>query len=504
MTDATDASDMYDLLIVGGGINGVGVARDAAGRGLRVMLCEKDDLAAHTSSASTKLIHGGLRYLEHYDFGLVRKALKEREVLLRAAPHIIWPMRFVLPVHRDMRPAWLVRLGLFIYDHLGGRKLLPATKTLRRGRDKVFAPLQPHLTKAFEYSDCWVDDSRLVVLNAVDAGAHGADIRTRTRCVALEREIDAWTATLMHNGKPQQVRARALINAAGPWVDDLARLSGTASNRNAVRLVKGSHIVVDRLFDHDRSYFFQHDDGRLVFVIPYLNGTRTLIGTTDVAFEGDPGTAHATKDEIEYLCEVASEYFQQPVRPEDVRSTYSGVRPLYDDHAKSASTVTRDYVLTSSVSSAAPVVSIYGGKITTYRKLSEDVLKLLAPAFPGAGKPWTKHAPLPGGDIADANFDVFLETQRSRYPWIPEPMLYRLARAYGTRLELVIGKAGSLSDLGRHFGADLYEAEVDYLTAQEFALTAEDIAFRRTKTGLDMTASELTALNVALMNRDSF
>lgn len=488
---------MYDILIIGGGINGAGIARDAAGRGLKVLLCEKDDLAAHTSSASTKLIHGGLRYLEQYDFALVRKALKEREVLLRAAPHIIWPLRFVLPHHKQLRPAWLIRLGLLLYDHLGGRKLLPATTTRTRADSDVFAPLKPDFNKGFEYSDCWVEDARLVVLNAIDAQQRGATILTRTACVALRQTGDGWTADLRsEGGQIQQVEAKAIINAAGPWVDDIASTAGVkASNTPQVRLVKGSHIIVPSLFDDARCFIFQAGDGRVVFAIPYEDGQFTLIGTTDLAFDGDLDQVEASRAEIDYLCALANQYFSQTISAEDVVSTYSGVRPLYEDQAEHASSVTRDYVLQRQDQNGAPFLSVIGGKITTYRKLAEDALKTLKPAFPALGAAWTATEPLPGGDIPDADFAAFLSHCANAYPWLDGPVRKRLARTYGTCIHQILDGAAALSDLGEAYGGGLYESEVTYLIEREFARSADDILWRRTKLGLHLTPDQIAGLH---------
>lgn len=508
---------MYDLFVIGGGINGLGVARDAAGRGLRVGLCEKDDLAAHTSSASTKLIHGGLRYLEQYDFGLVRKALIEREVLLAMAPHIIWPLRFILPLGGGGRPAWLVRLGLFIYDHLGGRRRLPGTRVVRRGGGNRLDALHNRFATGFEYSDCWVDDARLCVLNAMDARARGADILTRHECVDLVRGEAGWVITLQPKqmGAARfQIRARAVVNAAGPWVDQIAARAGVgnanaATPHGGVRLVKGSHIVLDRLYGGEHCYFFQNPDGRVIFAIPYLQGNKTLIGTTDVAFtDGHVNTVAISQDEIDYLCASVSAYFRRPVTPDQVRSSYSGVRPLYDDQANDASKVTRDYVLKldgggGAQSQAigrgkgappAPMVSIFGGKITTYRTLAEQVLAQLTPVFPDMGAPWTRAVPLPGGAMPDADFDRFFAGLCDAYPGFDRVFLGRLARAYGTLTRDVLGEATSTDGLGRHFGQGLYEAELVYLVEREFAQTADDILFRRTKLGLDMSAADQAAL----------
>lgn len=485
---------MHDLLVIGGGINGVGIARDAAGRGLSVVLCEKDDLAAHTSSASTKLIHGGLRYLEQYDFALVRKALIEREILLRAAPHIIWPMRFVLPYDKDLRPAWLIRLGLFIYDHLGGRKMLPPTKTLRRRKTNRLDPLKDEFRLAFEYSDCWVEDSRLVVLNAVDAAERGAEVLTRTACVALVRHADHWEATLKGPDGVKTVMARAVVNAAGGWVDEVLGLAEPGANQTHLRLVKGSHIIVRRWHEGEHAYFFQNGDGRIMFAIPYERGEFTLIGTTDVPYEANKDKVEISQDEIDYLCAGASEYYKREIKPGDVVATYSGVRPLYDDHAANASKVTRDYVLNCDRAGGAPILSVFGGKITTFRELAEHALKELGPDFPGMGKVWTKSASLPGGDIPQADFEDFLRGASLRNAWMEQRLLRRLARAYGTRMDRVIGDAKTMASLGRHFGGGLYEAEVRYLIDAEFARSAEDILWRRSKLRLHLTEAEQAGL----------
>ena len=487
--------NMYDLLVIGGGINGAGIARDAAGRGLKVLLCEKDDLAAHTSSASTKLIHGGLRYLEQYDFGLVRKALQEREVLLKAAPHIIWPLRFVLPHHKDLRPAWLIRLGLFLYDHLGGRKILPPTRTLKRSSSKVFVPLKNQFSKGFEYSDCWVEDARLVALNATDASDRGAAIMTRTACTRLTPIGTHWEAELRVNGAASKtIKAKVVINAAGPWVDSIAQQAGTTRNAPQVRLVKGSHIIVPKLFEDERCFIFQAGDGRVVFAIPYERGAFTLIGTTDLPYNDDLDAVEASADEIDYLCDVSNSYFDTQISPSDVVSTFSGVRPLFEDQAENASSVTRDYVLKVDHHDGAPMLSVIGGKITTYRKLAEDALKQLADLLPDAQTPWTANTPLPGGDIANADFEAFEAECAARYPWLDPDLRYRLARTYGTRVFSVLGQAASISDLGHPFGAGLYQREVDYLIAHEFAQSADDILWRRTKLGLHMTQAEIFAL----------
>jgi len=493
------ASELYDVAVIGGGINGCGIARDAAGRGWSVFLCEKGDLASGTSSAATKLIHGGLRYLEYYQFRLVREALLERETLWRIAPHIIWPLRFVLPHHRGLRPAWLLRLGLFLYDHLGGRKLLPPTRTLRLRDDPSGQPLKPEYVLGFEYSDCWVEDSRLVVLNARDAANCGAVIAPRTRCLSGKRDNGVWQLTVRNEltGTVSTISSRTLVNAAGPWVGDVL---GTILHQNApasVRLVKGSHIVVDRLYAHDRCYIFQNADRRVFFAIPYEQDF-TLIGTTDLDYAGDPGAAKTSDDEIVYLCKAASDYFRTAVTKDTVRWTYSGVRPLYDDGASEAQSATRDYVLkVDAVDGAAALVSVYGGKITTYRRLAESALGLLKPFLPEARKPvgWTAQSPLPGGDFPVQGFESEVELVRSRYPFLSPRFSRRLARAYGTLVPEILLTAKSLDDLGRHFGADLTEAEIRYLMTSEWAMTAEDIVWRRSKLGLRLAATDIVAID---------
>jgi glycerol-3-phosphate dehydrogenase len=474
----------FDLLVVGGGINGVGIARDAAGRGLSVCLCEKDDLASHTSSWSTKLVHGGLRYLEYYEFRLVRESLIEREVLLRAAPHIISPLTFVLPHTPEQRPAWLIRLGLLLYDNLGGRELLPGSAAVDLGAAPEGAPLKPDFRRGFTYSDAWVDDSRLVVLNAVDAAERGAEVRTRTRCASARREGDGWVARLEGPEGPREVRARALVNAAGPWVSTFLRDELALDSRNRVRLVKGSHIVVPRLFEHDRAYILQNVDKRIVFAIPYL-GRFTLIGTTDVAHEGPPAEVRISPEETEYLCGVVNRYFRRPTAPGDVVWSYSGVRPLYDDARGDPSAVTRDYVFDlDAADGRAPLLSVFGGKLTTYRKLAEHALAKLQPVMGFEKGAWTAKAHLPGGDIPGADFAGFLAAFRARHPWLDEGLARRLARAYGTRAERVLNGATSAEGLGREVAPGLHEAELDYLVGREWAVSAEDVLWRRSKLGL--------------------
>lgn len=485
--------DECDLLVVGGGINGAGIARDAAGCGLDVVLCEQADLAGHTSSASTKLIHGGLRYLEHYEFGLVRKALREREVLLEIAPHIVWPLRFVMPHVRGLRPAWMIRTGLFLYDHLGGRRRLPGSHGIDLRAHPAGEPLDTALRKGFVYSDCWVQDARLVVVNAMDAAARGATVLTRTRCVGAERGPASWDATLRStlDGGERRVRARALVNAAGPWVSRFLDDTLGLPDGRGVQLVKGSHIVVARLFEHDHAYVFQHTDGRIVFAIPY-EGRFTLIGTTEVVYEDDPAAAETSSDEVEYLCAAINRYFARPVHPADVVSTYAGVRPLYDeDRADDAAAISRDYALPLDTR-GAPLLTVLGGKLTTYRTLAREAVGALARQLGAADRDWTGTAPLPGGDFAGADFDAFLAGIRRRHPWLPPATAWRLARNYGTRIERIVDTAQDTEALGEHFGADLFEAELRYLVEHEWALTADDVLWRRSKLGLQLDAGERT------------
>jgi len=498
----SDSEPTYDLAVIGGGINGCGIARDAAGRGASVVLFEKNDLASATSSASTKLIHGGLRYLEHYEFRLVREALMERERLWAIAPHIIWPLRFVLPHHKGLRPAWLLRLGLFLYDHIGGRKKLPATRTLDLARDAAGRPLKDDGARAFEYSDCWVEDSRLVVLNAMDAADKGAAIHTRARVVAADRENGLWRITTDSDGARTTVLAKALVNAAGPWVGDVLGGVVRSNTKAAVRMVQGSHIVVPRLYEHDRCYIFQNGDGRIVFAIPYERDF-TLIGTTDRDFEGDPSQAKATPEEIDYLCAAASEYFREPVTPASVVWTYSGVRPLYDDGASKAQEATRDYVLTlDAPEGQAPLLSVFGGKITTYRRLAESALEKLAPHAAWAARPtWTVTGPLPGGDFPVDGFEAQVEAIASAHPWLARKTAARLVRAYGTKARTILEGAGSIQDLGRHFGADLYEREVRYLMQAEWARRAADVLWRRSKLGLRLSAPEQEAVEAFMVEQ---
>ncbi len=496
---------MYDIAVIGGGVNGCGIARDAAGRGLKVLLVEKNDLASGTSAASTKLIHGGLRYLEHYEFRLVREALKEREVLWSMAPHIIWPLRFVLPHHRGLRPWPLLRFGLFLYDHLGGREHLPASGSLDLQRDAAGQPLKEAYRRAFEYSDCWVDDVRLVVLNARDAAGRGADIQVRTSLEEAVKAQDAWTLTLKQqaSGRHETTAARILVNATGPWVAEVVSSKLRLNSRMNVRLVKGSHIVVPRHFDHDRAYIFQNDDHRIVFAIPYEQDF-TLIGTTDIEFDGDPADVAISQEETDYLCRAVNQYFRHPISAEDVVHSYAGVRPLFDDGSRAAQKVTRDFTLELiGEENQPPLLNVYGGKITTYRRLAEDALAKLAPWLPATAHPWTRDASLPGGDKSMLVFDHFLNGLYAEFPRFPRKFLQRLARSYGTCAREILGDAQTPADLGLAFGSDLYQREVEYLISQEWAETADDILWRRSKLGLRLNLEQKARLQEWLTHRQS-
>jgi glycerol-3-phosphate dehydrogenase len=487
-----DAPRIHDIFVIGGGINGCGIARDAAGRGYSVFLAEMDDLASGTSSGSTKLIHGGLRYLEFYEFRLVREALRERELLWRNAPHIIWPMRFVLPYQKGLRPAWMLRLGLFLYDHLGGRKLLPPTRTIDMRQDPAGKPLKKLFSKAFEYSDCWVNDARMVALVARDAADRGAVIRTRTKVTEARRQDGIWHLTIVDtcSGAATTEQARLLVNAAGPWVDAVLTETLGRNNVHHVRLVQGSHIVIRRKFEDPRAYIFQNRDGRIIFAIPYEEDF-TLIGTTDLDYSADPGEARISQAEIDYLCAAASEYFAGPVERGDIVWTYSGVRPLFDDGASKAQEATRDYVIkTDAPKGEAPLINSFGGKITTFRRLSEAVLERIGDQLGRRGRPWTAEAPLPGGDFEPAGFDAEVTRLKADYPFLERKHASRLTRLYGTRARKILGLARSTAELGRCFGADLYEAEIRYLIREEWALTAEDVLWRRTKRGLKLTGGQ--------------
>lgn len=510
---------ILDLFIIGGGINGCGIARDAAGRGLNVGLAEMNDLASATSSASTKLFHGGLRYLEYFEFRLVREALIEREVLLRAMPHISWPMRFVLPLSPDMRfaadtptskllgrvmpwmrgrrPAWLIRLGLFLYDHLGGRRILPGTARLDLRRDPAGAPLQDRFAMAYEYSDCWIEDSRLVALNARDAAARGAEILTRRQVVGAVRGPTHWRVTLQDPDGGRITRhARVLVNAGGPWVGDLRTrtLGIDPGGTGGVRLVRGSHIVTRRLYDHDKCYFFQGEDGRIIFAIPYETDF-TLIGTTDADHPDPDVRPECTPAEAEYLLGFASRYFRVPVSRADIVWSYSGVRPLYDDGASSATAATRDYVIRREAEGGAPLLTLFGGKITTYRRLAEAALARLAPDFPAMGPAWTAGVALPGGDFPVDGVEALIADLRRTYGFLDAPWARRLVRAYGTEAATLLGSARTRADLGRAFGATLTEAELRWLITHEFARTAEDVVWRRSKLGLRMTQAQIQDIN---------
>ena len=497
--------NISDVFVIGGGVNGCAIARDAAGRGYSVFLAEMGDLASGTSSAATKLIHGGLRYLEYREFRLVREALAEREILWAMAPHIIWPLRFVLPHHKGLRPAWLLRLGLFVYDHLGTRRLLPPTRTIDLRNDPLGRPLKDGYARAFEYSDCWVDDARLVVLTARDAADRGAIIRPRTRVTAATREGGIWTIRLedMQTKLRGSVRARVLVNAAGPWVDTVLRdVVGHADAAN-VRLVRGSHIVVRKLFDHADAYFFQNADGRIIFAIPYERDY-TLIGTTDEEHAGDPGEASISEAETDYLLTAATAYFERPVTRADIAWSYSGVRPLHSDHRSKAQEATRDYVITAEGDgTSGALVNVFGGKLTTHRRLAEEVLRRIAGILGERGKPWTHASKLPGGEFAPREFDLQLERLNALYPNLADRFLRRLARQYGTQAAALLGDAVRMSDLGENFGADLTRREVDYLVAREWACTADDVLWRRTKLGLRVTANDRARLETYLRTRKS-
>lgn len=518
MSKATAHREIRDLFVIGGGINGCGIARDAAGRGLSVTLAEMNDLASATSSASTKLFHGGLRYLEYFEFRLVREALIERETLLRAMPHISWPMRFVLPYHRDMRfesdtpasrllnilmpwmkgrrPAWLIRFGLFLYDYMGGRKILPGTSTIDLREAPAGAALNPKFTKAYEYSDCWIEDSRLVVLNARDAQAKGAKIMVRTKVLSAERADDLWQVTVENSetGESSVICARMLVNAGGPWVGEIIQQKVRINSKEGVRLVRGSHIVTKKLFDHDKCYFFQGTDGRIIFAIPYETDF-TLIGTTDAEHDSPSVAPECTPEEQQYLVNFANQYFKQQLTLDDIVWTYSGVRPLYDDGANSATAATRDYTLRVDNADGAPLLNVFGGKITTYRRLAESALEKMAPFFEDLQGKWTAGVPLPGGDFPVDGFDALVALLRSQHPYLTSYHARRLARSYGTEAHKLLGDATSLDAMGQDFGATLTEREAVWLITHEFARTAEDIVWRRNKLGLRMTAEQIATLD---------
>jgi len=507
-----------DLFVIGGGINGAGIARDAAGRGLSVTLAEMNDLASATSSASTKLFHGGLRYLEYFEIGLVRHALTEREVLLKAMPHISWPMRFVLPYHRDMRfegdtptskllrlfmpwmrgrrPAWLIRLGLFLYDNLGGREILPATRSLSLRGTPEGAPLEDRFEKAFEYSDCWIEDSRLVVLNARDAELRGARIMTRTKVISADRNAEGWAVTVEHgaDGQCEVIHAKMLVNAGGPWVGEIIHNTARLNSSEGVRLVRGSHIVTKRLYDHDKCYFFQGTDGRIIFTIPYEQDF-TLIGTTDADHPDPSVTPECTPEEQDYLINFVNGYLKQDISRKDIVWTYSGVRPLYDDGASSATAATRDYTLKVDETGGAPILNVFGGKITTYRKLAEDALDLIAPHFGGLPDHWTAGVALPGGDFPVDGVAQLIARLNADYDFLDEGWAARLIRAYGTDASALLGETKTLADMGEHFGATLTAREVAWLMNKEYALSAEDVVWRRSKLGLRMDEAQIARLD---------
>jgi glycerol-3-phosphate dehydrogenase len=482
----------FDLAIIGGGINGAGIARDAAGRGLKVVLVEQNDLASGTSSASSKLIHGGLRYLEHGSLSLVRAALSEREVLLRAAPHLIRPLRFVLPVERSGRSRFLLRLGLLLYDVIGRRKILPGTRALDLITDEAGQPLKRRFQRGYEYSDCFADDARLVVANAIGAAEAGASILTRTRCTRADRS-DVWQLIFNTRGRREVVTARVLVNAAGPWTDIVAETVLRQSPQRRLRLDKGSHIVVPRLYDHDRAYILQAGDNRVVFAIPFQNDF-TLIGTTDRNFSGDPASVAPTGEETEYLCGVMNGYFRTTIGPTDVVWAYAGVRALYDDGAHTPQDIGRDYTLVlDKPYGEAPLLTVYGGKLTTYRRLAEEALARLSRFFPRS-QPWTANSPLPGGDFVYDGVSALIARARQRWPFLAVPQVERLVRAYGTRVEKVLQGATRLEDLGENLGAGLTAAEVGYLMTNEWAQTADDVLWRRSKLGLRLSQKERAAL----------
>lgn len=517
MSDVTAplSADPVDLFVIGGGINGCGIARDAAGRGLSVVLAEKGDLAGATSSSSTKLFHGGLRYLEYFEFRLVRESLRERETLLKMMPHIAWPLRFVLPLHPDMRPdtqtpaaklvarlapwlrgrrpAWMIRAGLFLYDHMGGRRILPATTSLDLRHQPEGAPLKPDYPRAYEYSDVWVDDARLVVLNARDAALRGARILTRSPVTAARVENGLWSVTMDTPAGPATIRARMLVNAAGPWVGQVLAQTLGLNAPAQVRLVRGSHIITRKLFDHDKAYFLQGTDGRIIFAIPY-EGEFTLIGTTDAEHTDPDKAPRCTIADRDYLCAFASRYFARPVTPDDVVHSFSGVRPLYDDGASSATAATRDYVLKLDTGAGAPVLHVFGGKITTYRKLAQAALGQVGSVLTVPQGPWTAGSPLPGGDFPHDGVQALLSDMTARHPFLTRPWALRLVRAYGTDARAILGTSRRAEDLGREFGATLTEAELEWLVTREWVQTAEDALWRRSKLGLRLTPAQQQAV----------
>jgi glycerol-3-phosphate dehydrogenase len=485
----------FDLIVVGGGINGTGIARDAAGRGLKVLLCEQHDLAQHTSSASSKLVHGGLRYLEQYEFRLVRESLAEREVLLRTAPHIVHPMRFVMPHVPELRPAWMLRVGLFLYDYLARRDTLPDSASIDLRATQYHDGLKPGLTKGFIYSDCWVDDARLVIANARAAADLGATIMTRTTCITARREGPLWRINLQTgDGTQTEVTSRALVNVAGPWAKQFINKNIHLDTPFGLKLVKGSHIVVPRLYQGDHAFILQNDDRRVVFVYPYEE-RYTLIGTTDVEHTGEPGACDASAEEIDYLCRAANRYFAHTLTPHDVVWNYCGMRPLFDDGATNVSKVTRDYTLrVDGDTHTAPVLSVFGGKITTYRKLAEHALEKLADWFPHMQAPWTAQVHLPGGAMAGLTFESHVAQLMAEFPQLPPPLIRALVFRHGDLASVVLDGANTLADLGQHFGHTLYAREVDYFMTHEWATTADDILWRRTKCGLHLNPQQKQVL----------
>ena len=516
--NSEDVNKLYDIFVIGGGVNGCGIARDASGRGMSVVLAEMNDIASATSSSSTKLFHGGLRYLEHFEFRLVREALIEREILLKAMPHISWPLRFVLPYNRIMRfdmntplsrflarcfpwikgrrPAWLIRLGLFIYDHMGARKILPATTVIDLKKDETGNPLNDQFLRAFEYSDCWVEDARLVVLNARDAKQNGARIMPRTEVVRAERQDGNWQVLTKdrETGKNSTFFAKCLVNAAGPWVEDIIKNKVNQTSDGELRLVRGSHLVTRKLYEHEKSYFFQGEDGRVIFTIPYEKDF-TLIGTTDVDHSDVAEQPVCSEEEIDYLLASASSYFRRAVQRTDIVASFSGIRPLFNNGASNASATTRDYFLRIDNEGGVPLINIFGGKITTYRKLAESVMQALSPFFSKMSGNWTAGASLPGGDFPVDGFEQLVSDIENKYPFLPNGVAWRLVRAYGTDTWGILGEAQSLDDLGEYFGAGVYAAELDWGIAHEWVSSAEDFVWRRTRRGLLLSADQITKIN---------
>jgi len=492
--------NIIDICVIGGGINGVGVAADAAGRGLSVTLCEKDDLASHTSSESSKLIHGGIRYLEQYEFKLVREALREREILLRNAPHLVHPLQFVLPYDNHLRPAWMIRIGLLMYDYLAKRKQLGASQKINLRTDPRGLELQEQFSMGFTYMDCRTDDARLVVTNAILAREKGAHILTRTRCVHARRINNYWEITLIDEKTNQtfNIYAKAIVNAGGPWVSHILQDVTHTAAKSQVKLVKGSHFTVPKLYPGAHAFILQHPDKRVIFTIPY-QGDFTLIGTTDIVFNADPNQVEISEAEIDYLLKMLAYYFKNPPTKEDINWTYSGVRALYNDEALKPSEITREYHLElTAMDEQSPILSIFGGKLTTYRTLAEHVLEKLMPYFPHMKKSWTANAVLPGGDLRGVAFPEFVMQLKQQYAFLPANMLVRYAQSYGSLSHQILQNIQHVSDLGQHFGAHLYSKEVDYLIQNEWAKTTEDIIWRRSKLGLFLQPEEIINLNTYL------